>query len=914
MQPEFRKRATSLRVFAAAALIVLATSSASAQLSPDDVDGARRLLRERGAHVHAGDAAHAGALMRAHRYQEAQQLVEAALSKAPTRELRELKVRLLIQEWRLDEALQLARSIPNHALVARVQLLKQDFDGALTAAKLAQQSGSVEAAEGHLVEAEVHFWRERPDLAEAPLRRALDLDPLNADARFAYGYAIWRRLDARQLPAMAAQWNLALEIDPLHYVTHWHFGNGHTHLTYADYAQPSDSIVRVRLRGVDSLVANGRLQDALTRTRALQAEYAQSLLPTLARGSIFYMSADLPRAARLDSAQMAFMDLLRRKPNYGPAHNALAAVIKQRQFTYHAKFDSLEAEIARQPMPTDSAFYRVFKNIRYYPGDRVVKMAVQQLGPAMAYIPFLARLGYTYTIPPLHQDLSEAMNSPFYRTSTTFDNRQWMDIRGSGGNHAAAGIEYVERGSHQERVVLLHEYVHQFHGAVLTDQQVRRIRQLYYDAMANKRTLDYYAGNNESEFFAQSYEAYLSPVKVHPLTHKAMVTRAQLIRKDPALFAFIDTVVAENRAYLAGDRNAMKRNWAQVYVTLARQARNVAARGGDSLRWRRPEALLDTALSLQPTYVPALLEKAELLRAQRRWDEAEAVLHSTSHLAPRHAPVLTARAELWADRERAGRSATTADDRIALYRQALQLENDLSERAELNRALRELYHDHARFNEALQVTDDYVASAPTLSTYLRDRRDEAAAFAAELQGTLGQTAQAMTFFDTLLARKPQHFAHRAQAARVLLLAGQPDAALRIIEEGRRLLRAAGQRRNEYTILEAEALAALQQVDSAKALLRGVLQRNERRPAEENIHLITALASIGLVAEADSLLRADTATVAPRLQAERLYLRGLLHQQRQELEDARRLYVEVLRINPLHNRARVRMTELKGTTR
>ena len=38
------------------------------------------------------------------------------------------------------------------------------------------------------------------------------------------------------------------------------------------------------------------------------------------------------------------------------------------------------------------------------------------------------------------------------------------------------------------------------------------------------------------------------------------------------LFAFLDTLITENRAYLAGDANAMKANWAQVFLTLGRRA------------------------------------------------------------------------------------------------------------------------------------------------------------------------------------------------------------------------------------------------------------------------------------------------------------------------------------------------------
>jgi hypothetical protein len=847
-------------LFITTGLLLLATSYASAQLAPDDVAGAHRLLQQRSSTA-SDPLAQARRLIAQHKYREAEQIVDAELRKAPSAGWQELKTRLLIQAWRLDDALSLARTLPNANLwVGRVQLLQKNFDAALVSAKAAQEAASADA-EAYLLEADVHFWKEKPELAEPPLKRALQLDPLNADARFAYGYAIWRRVDVRQLPAMAAQWNLALAIDPLHYVTHWHFGNGHTHLTYTDYAQPTDSVVRARLRGVDSLIAQERTEDALRRTRELQAEFSQSLLPDLARASVFYMAGELPRDLRLDSAQNILVNLLQRKPNYGPAHNALAAVIKQRQFTFVAQFDSLEAEIARQPVPADSDFYRVFKNIRYYPGERVEKMAVHQLGPALAYIPFLVRLGYTYVIPPLHQDLSEAMNTPFYRTSTTFDNRQWMDIRGSGGNHASAGIEYVERGSHQERVVLLHEYVHQFHGAVLTDQQSRRIRQLYYNAMANNRALDYYAANNESEFFAQAYEAYLSPVKVHPLNHKAMNTRADLLKKDPELFAFLDTLINENRAYLAGDRNAMRRNWAQVYVTLARQTRQASQRG--EARWPRAEALLDSAALYERIYGPALLERAAVYQAQRRWAEADAALSLAETNFPKHAPVYSARAALVRERALAEKSSGDLGARVALYKRALELETDLSERADLNRTLRELYFEHAMWPEALALADAYVSDAPAPSTYLRDRKDDAAAFAADVRAQLGDAAPSVAFFDQLLLRKPQHYGHRLQAARVRLMAGDAAGALRLLEAGGRLLSAGGQRRTDYEVTQAEALARLGQIDSARGILGRALTTRDRFTADERIRAMSALVAAGMTATADSIAPADSTLLSPR---------------------------------------------------
>jgi tetratricopeptide (TPR) repeat protein len=885
-------------------LTLLAAAPAYSQsFSPDDVEAAKRLLAQRGS-IKENPVA---VLIRHHRYAEAEQSLNRQLRASPgDRDLLALRVKLLIQAWKLDQAMKVAQSIEDHVLIGRVHLLRKDFDAALASARKAI-AANPRSAEAHLLEADVHFWKEKPDLAEAPLERALELDPLNADARFNYGYAIWRRVDARQLPAMAAQWNLALAIDSLHYFTHWHFGNGHTHLTYADYARTDDNEVRGRLRDVDNLIAANRIAEALARVREIEKEYPDALLPTLTRGSVFYMATSLPRAARLDSAQAAFLTLLRRKPNYGPAHNALAAVIKQRQFTYHARWDSLEAEIARQPVPTDSAFYREFRNIRYYPGDRVIKMAVQQLGPAIAYIPFIAKMGYTYVIPPLHHDLTYAMNNPFFRNSTTFDNRQWMDIRGSGGNHASAGIEYVERGSHQERVVLLHEYVHQFHGAVLTDAQNRRIRKLYHDAMANNRTLDYYAANNESEFFAQAYEAYLTPVKVHPLNHKAMNTTADLIRKDPELYAFLDTLIAENRAFLRGDRNAMRQNWAQVYVTLARQAR-LGARG-DSTQLHRAGAALDSAAAYAPDYVPAIVERAAVLQAQRRWAEAQLQLDRAARDAPRYAPVLEARAQLLRARALAEKRRPDVAAEVALYREALRLEDDLAERADLNRTLRELFADHAMFAEALAVADDYVANAPAPSTYLRDRKDEAAAFAAELRSSSGVDQRA--FFAELVARKPQHTGHRAQAIWAHLEAGDTVQARALLEQATALMRATGQMPNSFRVLKvilspdsASEAWASQVVERRGA---GLTQNDRIRLAAYYIANNHTTHGVNLFSEQDTGL-------SPRQGAEILYLTALVAHRGGEHQRAIATLREALKENPHHRLANALLKQLVAASR
>lgn len=128
-------------------------------------------------------------------------------------------------------------------MLGRSRLLQKDYNAALTIAENIIKDNP-NSAGVYLLKADVYFWNQQPDLAENPLKRFLEIDPFNADARFSCGYAIWRRIDATRLNSMASQWEIALAINPLHFQTHWHWGNGHMNLTYADYAEKDDDEVR----------------------------------------------------------------------------------------------------------------------------------------------------------------------------------------------------------------------------------------------------------------------------------------------------------------------------------------------------------------------------------------------------------------------------------------------------------------------------------------------------------------------------------------------------------------------------------------------------------------------------------------------------------------------------------------------
>lgn len=906
-------------------------------------------------------AAEAELLLRRHRYMEASDVVRAALARhAGDADLQLLRARLAIQAWELDSALTIAQRVlsagPGNVdaliLTGRIHLLRKEYDEALSVARQAQ-ANAPRAAGGHLLEADVRFWREDPAGAEAPLRAAIERDPFDPDARFAYGYAIWRRVDARQLPDMGAQWNLALAVDPLHYLTHWHYGNGHTDRTYADYAQPTDSVVRERLARADSLMAADRIEDAIAYSRQVEREFPKSVLPAMLRGSAFYMAYSMDRGARLDSAQAIFAGILARVRNYGPAHNGLAAVIKQRQVAVLTAFDSLERVIATTPLPVDPAFSSVFADLQRYPGDRVQRMARAQMGPSLAYLPLLARQGKTFHVPMLHHDLADAMDRKFFRGATTFDNRQWMDIRGVGSG--AAGLEYVERGSHWERNVLAHEYVHLVHGRAYTDAESRRIRQLYWDAMRDDATLDYYASNNESEFMAQAYEAYLSPVKVHPLNHKSMNVRADLARKDPATYAFVEYLVKRENAAIAGDGTALASNWAQAYVNLADSLRGLwlsdsarsarasdsvrlarLPRGGagwqsladsvagraDSLRIRMAEAsaLLDTALTFDPRYLPAMLAYAQLRREERRFGEAEEWLARAQATDSTYAPIYSARAVLLArrfgdeaaavgsapSRESEGEAASA---QAALYERSLSLETDLALRATLNASLRRLYRQFGRVPEALRTADAYVSTAPMVSTYLRDRRDEAAAFAAALRSEAGYATQALVFFDSLAPLKPQNWGLREQQVVALWRAGRTDDALAQIAESQRILSAGAGANAGLASLEVEIRLSMGDTTGARAALQPLLDRRVR-PRPNDRRVVRALALLGQpdsAASRHATYRDDVD--GPMDRAEVAYTRGVIAEVRGDFQGAEGEYRAALADDPYLRDARIRLLGL-----
>jgi tetratricopeptide (TPR) repeat protein len=235
------------------------------------------------------------------------------------------------------------------------------------------------------------------------------------------------------------------------------------------------------------------------------------------------------------------------------------------------------------------------------------------------------------------------------------------------------------------------------------------------------------------------------------------------------------------------------------------------------------------------------------------------------------------------------------------------VEDDLAERAELHRARWTLLARHARTPEAIRAAEAYADSGPALSTYLRDRRDEAAAFALGLRAAAGYATETLPAWAELVARKPQHYGFRAQYAEALAVAGRHAEALATLEEGQRILRAAGTPRPDYMILAAE-IELLRGDTAAAGRAAAALRAGTPRPPEHDPRWARVLAGLGDAAAArDALAGADSAAPAPR--AEAAFTRGVVDEAAGQPAPAEGAFRAALAADPGHPGARLGLIRL-----
>ncbi|HLW14298.1 MAG TPA: tetratricopeptide repeat protein [Flavobacteriaceae bacterium] len=801
---------------------------------------------------------------------------------------------LEIEAWELENAEVRTRNIwkqnkedlETELVLARTLILQKKYEEALTIAEDRIAKNPDQSA-GYFMKADVYFWNQNPDKAEMALKQGLQIDPLNADARFYYGYAIWRRIDATQIDDMVAQWEIALALNPLHFQTHWHMGNGHTNKTFVDYADPNEEEIRLKLGKADSLFTNGNKYQALAHIKQVASDYPTSVIPDMHYASILYSDFDAEnRKANLAEAANIFLNILKTKEHYGPAHNGLSAVIKSQRIPYLSSFEATQNALLHADITNLDDMLELFPDVAYYPGDIAKGMVWNQLYTSVVYFPFLVAQDRSFIIPPLHEDLAIAMNNSYFRYNTTFDNRQWMDIRGVGSG--AASIEYTERGAYGERNVLLHEYVHLFHMLVTTDEQNRKIRELYYNAMENDLTLDYYSQNNESEYFAQTYPAYFEEVKVHPLDFKSINNTSDLKRKDPEMYAFLDDLVAKEKAYLNGDEKAMASNWAQVYVNLA----NKSVRENSQKVYKK----LQTALEYDPRYLPAHLAYAKQLLREKKYDEAYAKLGQAKHIDSNYAPIYMVEAE-WLKATK----PEAINEHASLYKKAYDMETDYMEKANNSGVLRSFYYNHALLPEALVTAEEYVKNGSSISTYLRDRKEAAASFSAWQRALLGEEEQIEVLAD-LVSQRPHNYTMRVQLAEALLANQKYDEVVEVLLPSYKNLQASRVNRTDFELLLAEAYQGLREKEKMQNYLERILEGDMEKMNLDSLYklrLASFLVRQGEVEKALSYIKDLSMNGNSQIQASLSFVEAQVALEQAKETEAIRLLKQSLEKNPYH---------------
>lgn len=759
-------------------------------------------------------------LMLQDKFPEAGLLVDDVLSHSHTNQTALLlKMELLTQAWNLPAASEIGnelvrrndKNVQAAVDLGVISLLQKNYAKALLQAHDLQTRFPLQG-EGFFLEAKILYASTQGEGALPLLKKAVQLSPLNADIRFLYGYSFWRSGHPGDLTLMQAEWNFALEIDPMNYLAHWHLGNGYTALTYKEYEPFYTPQILEALKAFDGEILAGNLKGALQLSQQVRHSSPDAVLPVLYGGSAWYMTALQEGAAgtkALDSAAAYFQAALLRSPRFGPAHNGLAAVINARRLSWLYFADSVGLELKRTVMSPGADFNAVFSTLSYYPGKLVQSMVWNELHSARAYLPLLKIAGKHFVIPALHTTLAESMNSSFFNLASTFDNRRWMDIRGVGSG--AAGIEYVVAGAYHERNVLLHEFTHLFHHEVLTDIQKRRIRTLYYAAVKNKHTLDYYAAGNEDEYFAQIYEAYFDAFKVHPLDFKSMNTAGLLRSKDPQAYAFIDSLSKNELLSLSGKQQVLKDNYAQVYSTMIGEELSKPVPNPATM-----QELLRAGASWNSTYMPLILSKASMAIQQKDFTNAETILRNAESQRPDIARIYVLNSELNRALVQEGllEQAPAFDLRNSYLTKAISVEKDLQLNAELQVIYIDFLISSSRYDLAIVAANEFLTHASAQSSYLREAKE--------------QVSTRISWINALM--------------------GYPTAVNGLLSSAEK-----NPGNTAFLLMAAEGLEANKMTAKAADLLRPLISQAEKRETTVNEHFIVYLAGSGNIAEAVTLM-------------------------------------------------------------
>jgi tetratricopeptide (TPR) repeat protein len=284
-----------------------------------------------------------------------------------------------------------------------------------------------------------------------------------------------------------------------------------------------------------TLKQRGKIAEAVAELEAalaIEPAYYQALL---ALGDVWLKEGDYERAAtaaRLAEAVDADGALVQLELSYAYRGMKERARIEIDAPNFAAMFD-------RRAAPPAFALTRVI--FPDYASLTARQRAVidSAVAPLAEYLPQLARAGARHYLLAYDQRPSEIRSLRDSAEEKTLDGRYYDSIRGVAGRVTVSGIEYLETAASGGANTIAHEFAHQVHLTAMCKAEVRTIHNLYEQARREGRALDYYAAANEMEYFAQGYEAFISPYKRPSAGVTARHTNRELLMCDPDLYSFL---------------------------------------------------------------------------------------------------------------------------------------------------------------------------------------------------------------------------------------------------------------------------------------------------------------------------------------------------------------------------------------
>src|SRR5699024_7354845 len=241
----------------------------------------------------------------------------------------------------------------------------------------------------------------------------------------------------------------------------------------------------------------------------------------------------------------------------------------------------------------------------------------------------------------------------------------------------------------------------------------------------------------------------------------------------------------------------------------------------------KASAHLDTALAYSSSYLPALLAYAELEAQRGNFEQAAKHVARAKEVDASYAPVNLTEANILHQQVLQEKMPPdqAIEEQQPLLSRAFEQETDFSIRAHINSTYRQRLYAYGRVPEAIETSERYLEDAPIVSTYLRDRKEQAMAYKYDLRSRLGYQEEAMAYFRDLVAQNPQNFGHRRSYADMLYRAGKLEQALEVLEEGQHILLSADESRPGYTLRIARLHAAMGDTTAAREKLSGIQLKN-----------------------------------------------------------------------------------------